>query len=242
VRWQHPEDGLVYPDQFIGIAEEHGMIDDLTHLVLAAALRQGGAWHAGGLPIQVAVNVSMDNLGALDLPDRIERDAAAAGMPLADLVLEVTESCLMKNPLASLDILTRLRLKNIGLSIDDFGTGHSSLAQLRDIPFTELKIDRSFVHGASRNPYMQAILEANLGLARQLGMKTVAEGVENEDDWHLLRACGCDVAQGYLVARPMAAADLPGWLEQWESRRGALMAGITPPPNLPTCPHAFPAP
>ncbi|RJG02460.1 EAL domain-containing protein [Noviherbaspirillum sedimenti] len=224
VRWQHPDDGLVEPDQFIGIAEDHGMIDDLTRMVLGAALRQGGAWHAGGLPLQVAVNISMDNLGALDFPDVVERAAAAAGMPLTHLVLEVTESCLMKDPLSPLDILTRLRLKRIGLSIDDFGTGHSSLAQLRDIPFTELKIDRSFVHGASRNAYLQVILEASLGMARQLGMKTVAEGVEESEDWHLLRACGCDVAQGFLVARPMAAAELPGWLREWETRRGELTA------------------
>ncbi len=223
VRWQHPDDGLIYPDQFIGIAEEHDMIDDLTRTVLGAALRQAGVWHANGLPLQVAVNISMDNLNALDFPDMVEREAAAAGMPLTHLVLEVTESRLMKDPLSPLDILTRLRLKHIGLSIDDFGTGHSSLAQLRDIPFTELKIDRSFVHGASRNAYLQAILEANLGMARQMGMKTVAEGVEEEEDWHLLRAYGCDVAQGYLVAKPMAAAELPGWLRDWETRCGALL-------------------
>jgi EAL domain-containing protein (putative c-di-GMP-specific phosphodiesterase class I)/ActR/RegA family two-component response regulator len=227
VRWQHPDDGLVEPEQFIDIAEEHGLIDDLTHRVLAAALRQGGAWHADGLPLQVAVNISMENLGALDFPDMVEREAAVAGMPLTHLVLEVTESRLMKDPLSPLDILTRLRLKHIGLSIDDFGTGHSSLAQLRDIPFTELKIDRSFVHGASRNAYLQVILEASLGMARQMGMKTVAEGMEERADWDLLRACGCDVAQGYLVGKPMPAAELPTWLQDWESRRGELTASPT---------------
>lgn len=224
VRWQHPDDGLVEPDQFIGIAEEHGLIDDLTRTVLTTALHQGGAWHAGGLPLQVAINISMDNLDSLDFPDMVEREAAAAGMPLTHLVLEVTESRLMKDPLSPLDILTRLRLKHIDLSIDDFGTGHSSLAQLRDIPFTELKIDRGFVHGASRNAYLQAILEASLGMARQMGMKTVAEGVEERADWDLLRASGCDVAQGYLVGKPMPAAELPGWLCEWENRRGALLA------------------
>lgn len=224
VRWQHPDDGLVEPDQFIGIAEEHGLIDDLTRTVLATALRQGGTWHAGGLPLQVAVNISMENLGALDFPDMVEREAAAAGMPLTHLVLEVTESRLMKDPLSPLDILTRLRLKRIGLSIDDFGTGHSSLAQLRDIPFTELKIDRGFVHGASHNSYLQVILEASLGMARHLGMKTVAEGMEEREDWDLLRTCSCDVAQGYLVGKPMAPADLPAWLLEWESRRGEMTA------------------
>ncbi|QAU32743.1 EAL domain-containing response regulator [Janthinobacterium sp. 17J80-10] len=222
VRWQHPDDGLVEPEHFVGIAEKHGLIDDLTRVVLVTALRHGGAWHAGGLPLQVAVNISMENLGVLDFPDMVEREAAAAGMPLTHLVLEVTESCLMKDPLSPLDILTRLRLKRIGLSIDDFGTGHSSLAQLRDIPFTELKIDRSFVHGASRNSYLQVILEASLAMARQLGMKTVAEGMEERADWNLLRTCSCDVAQGYLVGKPMPAADLPAWLREWEGRRGEL--------------------
>lgn len=224
VRWQHPDDGLVEPDRFVGIAEAHGMIDDLTRTVLTSALQQGGAWHAEGLPLQVAVNISMDNLGALDFPDVVESAAAAAGMPLTHLMLEVTESCLMKDSLSPLDILTRLRLKRIGLSIDDFGTGHSSLAQLRDIPFTELKIDRGFVHGASRNAYLRVILEASLGMARQLGMKAVAEGVEETEDWHLLRSCGCDVVQGFLVARPMAAAEMPGWRLEWERRRGELTA------------------
>lgn len=225
VRWQHPDDGMIYPDQFIHIAEGHALIDDLTRTVLTTALRQAGAWHASNLPIQLAVNVSMDNLNALDFPDRVEREADAAGVPLADLMLEVTESRLMKDPLAALDNLTRLRLKRVNLSIDDFGTGHSSLVQLRDIPFTELKIDRSFVHGASRDPNLRAILDANLGLARELGIKTVAEGVEEVEDWYLLRAFGCDVAQGYLIAKPMAAEDVPGWLQEWEGRRRVLMEG-----------------
>lgn len=224
VRWQHPDDGLVEPDQFISMAEEHGMINDLTHMVLVAALRQAGDWHASGLPLQVAVNISMDNLDALDFPDVVEREAASAGLPLTHLMLEITESCLMKDPLSPLDILTRLRLKRIGLSIDDFGTGHSSLAQLRDIPFNELKVDRSFVHGASQNTHLQIILESSLHMARQLGMKTVGEGVEERQDWDLLRNRGCDVAQGYLVARPLAAAGLPDWLREWESRRGELTA------------------
>lgn len=120
----------------------------------------------------------------------------------------------MKDPRAQLDILTRLRLKGIRLSIDDFGTGYSSLAQLRDVPFDELKIDRSFVHDAAADPALRAILEASLGLAQQLGLKTVAEGIEKREDWDLLRASGCDMAQGYLMASPMAGEELLGWLGQ----------------------------
>ena len=227
VRWRHPRDGLVFPDQIISMAEEHGLIDDLTRAVLISALHQARLWQEAGLHLHVAVNVSMDNLGTLEFPDWVARAAGEAGVPLTSLVLEVTESRLMKDPLAPLDILTRLRLKRIGLSIDDFGTGHSSLAQLRDIPFDELKVDRGFVHGASRDASLRAIFEASLGMARQLGMKTVAEGVEDRDDWDFLRAAGCDLAQGYFIARPMPAADLPGWMADWESRRRELAASTS---------------
>lgn len=218
VRWRHHEDGLVFPDQFIAIAEKHALIDELTRTVLTAALHQARLWQDVGLHLRIAVNVSMDNLDSLGFPDFVARAACDAGVPSTSLVLEVTESRLMKNPLAVLDILTRLRLKHIGLSIDDFGTGHSSLTQLRDIPFDELKIDRSFVHGAWRDASLRAIFEASLGMARQLGMKIVAEGVEDREDWGFLRAVGCDMAQGYFIGRPMLAADLPGWIQNWQAR------------------------
>ena len=224
VRWLHPEDGLVFPDQFIGTAEETGLIDDLTRTVLTGALRQASAWQDAGLNLQVAVNVSMDNLGSLEFPDFVAQTVAQAGVPSDRLTLEITESRLMKDPLAALDILTRLRLKHIGLSIDDFGTGHSSLAQLRDIPFDELKVDRGFVHGTCRDSSIRAIFEASLGMAQQLGMKTVAEGVEDRDDWDYLRACGCDTAQGYFIAKPMPAADLTSWMNTWEIRCRELAA------------------
>ncbi|WP_137890671.1 EAL domain-containing response regulator [Ramlibacter sp. 2FC] len=219
VRWQHPEDGLVYPDRFIGLAEEHGLIDALTRVVLSDALRQARRWRDAGLDLHLAVNVSMDNLAVLEFPDFVTRTARAAGVPLSALVLEVTESRLMKDPLASLDILIRLRLKRVGLSIDDFGTGHSTLAQLRDIPFDELKVDRSFVQGASRSAALQSILEASLNMARQLGIKTVAEGVEDLDDWSFLRQVGCEQAQGYFIARSMPGGDVQAWVADWEQRR-----------------------
>lgn len=224
VRWNHPQDGLVFPDQFISTAEENGLIDALTRTVLTNALRQARIWQDAGLHLHVAVNVSMDNLGSLEFPDSVARMAAQAGVLLEGLVLEVTESRLMTNPLASLDILARLRLKRIGLSIDDFGTGHSSLSQLRDIPFDELKVDRSFVHGASHDSSLRTIFEANLGMARQLGMTTVAEGVEDRDDWEYLRAAGCDIAQGYFIAKPMPAAKLAHWMTEWEMRWRQLVS------------------
>jgi EAL domain-containing protein (putative c-di-GMP-specific phosphodiesterase class I)/DNA-binding NarL/FixJ family response regulator len=224
VRWQHPLAGRGFPDQFIGMAEEHGLIDALTTAVLGSALRQARAWHDAGLPVKMAVNVSMDNLAALEFPDAVEREANAAGVALRDLVLEVTESRLMNDPRGPLDILTRLRLKRIGLSIDDFGTGHSSFAQLRDIPFDELKLDRSFVNGAAADPSLTAIVDATLALAHQLGMRAVAEGVEDRGDWDFLRRRGCDVAQGYFIAKPMPARDFPAWHAAWQQRRPGLVA------------------
>ena len=175
----------------------------------------------------MAVNISMDNMAALDFPDLVSQWAHEAGVDLSSVMLEVTESRLMKDVRAPLDILTRLRLRRVGLSIDDFGTGHSSLAQLRDIPFDELKLDRSFISGAAEDSALRAIVEATLAMARQLGMKSVAEGVETRADWDFLRALGCDVAQGYFIARPMSGTDVLGWRMGWEQRRPELTAGAT---------------
>jgi EAL domain-containing protein (putative c-di-GMP-specific phosphodiesterase class I) len=223
VRWEHPEDGMVFPDAFIGLAEEGGIVDALTRPTLQRALAQARAWRDQGLVLHVGVNVSMDDLFDLSFPDFVVGAITAAGVPVESLVLEITESRLMKNALASLDILTRLRLKHIDLSIDDFGTGHSSLAQLRDIPFDELKIDRGFIHGASTNPSNRAIVEASLGMAHHLGMHSVAEGVEDVDDWTLLRTLGCDFAQGYFIARPMPGDAIVDWVRTWEPRRLQLI-------------------
>lgn len=228
VRWLHPEAGLVAPDRFIGIAEAHGLIDALTHEVLVTALAQTRRWLDQGLALHLAVNVSMDNLAVLDFPDQVAQLAHEAGVPPTSLTLEVTESQLMKDVRAPLDILTRLRLKRIGLSIDDFGTGHSSLAQLRDIPFDELKLDRSFVNGASKDPALRAIAQSTLAMARQLGMQSVGEGVEDRADWDFLCEMGCDVAQGYFIARPMPGADLAAWMADWAPRSAALLSAVRP--------------
>ncbi len=226
-RWRQPDGELIGPDRFVPVAEQHGLIDALTRVVLVNALRQVRTRREAGLDLHVAVNVSMANLDDLDFPDFIAREATRADVPLTSLVLEVTESRLMVDPLAPLDILSRLRLKHIELSIDDFGTGYSSLAQLRDLPFVELKVDRGFVHCACREPDLCAIFEASLGMARQLGLRTVAEGVENADDWRFLRDSGCDLAQGYFIARPMPAMAVAGWATEWRERYPVLLAGRT---------------
>ena len=222
VRWQHPQHGVVVPDRFVGVAEEGGLIDDLVRVVLHQALADSRRWHDAGLRLSVAVNVSMDNLMRLDFPDHVAQAAQQAGVPLSQLMLEVTESRLMRDPRSTIDTLTRLRLKRVSLSIDDFGTGHSSLTQLRDLPFDELKVDKSFVHGAWRDDALRSIVESNLTMARQLGMGTVAEGVEDRHDWDFLRQAGCRLAQGYFIARPMPAGQLLDWLAAWNVRRRAL--------------------
>jgi EAL domain-containing protein (putative c-di-GMP-specific phosphodiesterase class I)/FixJ family two-component response regulator len=218
VRWQHPSDGLVYPDSFIGLAEERGLIDALTMQVLAISIAQAKRWRELGLAPCIAVNVSMDNLVRLDFPERVLALLAQHGLEPEVLRLEVTESRLLKDQRPPLDILTRLRLNRIGLAIDDFGTGHSSLAQLRDLPFDELKIDRGFVHGCSQSSTRRAIVRASIEMAHQLGMQTVAEGVEDAADWDTVREAGCDVAQGYYIARPMTADLLPGWAAGFAKR------------------------
>lgn len=223
VRWRHPTDGLVFPDQFISIAEEHGLIDDLTRVVLSAALCQSKIWREAGCPLRVAVNLSMDNLVSLNFLDDIIELTNQAGVPPQELVLEVTESRLMSDQRVPLEILTRLHLKRFRLSIDDFGTGNSSLTQLRDIPFVELKIDQSFVHGAWANETQRAMFNASHGLAKQLKMEAVAEGVEDRADWDFVRQQGCDLAQGYFIARPMPAENLPAWLNEWAARRSDLV-------------------
>jgi EAL domain-containing protein (putative c-di-GMP-specific phosphodiesterase class I)/FixJ family two-component response regulator len=214
-RWQHPRDGLVFPDRFIALAEETGLINQLTDAVLHATLREARCWQDTGVTLTIAVNVSMDNLTRLDFPEKVMTALDKTGVAPQQLVLEVTETQLIKDRMAALDIMTRLRLKQIGLSIDDFGTGSASFLQLRDLPFTELKIDRGFVHGAASDSGRRAIFDASLKIARDLGLKTIAEGAEDAEDWHFLRGTGCDCVQGYVIARPMPGRALPAWIKSW---------------------------
>lgn len=223
VRWQHPRDGLVAPDRFVPVAERSGQIDALTQVVLAAAMRQAAQWREQGRCFKVAVNISMQSLASLAFADLVMDALSRSQVPPAALVLEVTETALMQDPRVPLDILNRMRLRRVGLSIDDFGTGNASLAQLRDIPFDELKIDRGFVHGASTDRLLRAILGASLGMAKRLGMSCVAEGVEDRADWDFLSALGCTQAQGYFIARPMPAAALQAWEREWQQRCGELI-------------------
>jgi len=211
VRWPRPDGSMIWPDAFIPAAEEHGLIDAVTRTVFRSAVEQGGVWRAAGKELKIAVNISMDNLKDVDFPEFIVEHAEATGIGTKNVTLEVTESQLMQDILTPLEILTRRRLKGIALSIDDFGTGFSSMEQLKRIPFTEMKIDRAFVNGAVNDPAALAILESSVDLAKKLDMSVVAEGVENQDDWDLVARLGVDLVQGYFVAKPMPAEEFGDW-------------------------------
>ena len=219
VRWRHPHDGLVFPDQFIPVAEAEGLISALTRVVLEDAIRQARHWRDRGLTLNVAVNVSMEDLSDIAFSDFAAEQVDLHEVPPRSIILEITEGRLMQDFATALHILSRLRLKRFRLSIDDFGTGNSSLAQLRDLPFDELKIDHSFTHNAGQDARLRAIFEGSREMAKQLQMEVVAEGVEDERDWDFLIATGCDIAQGYFISHPLPAEDLPAWHEQWQQRR-----------------------
>lgn len=205
VRWQHPGRGLIRPDQFIPLAEESDLIDPLTNWVFAAAAKQASAWRQQGLALDVAINVSAKNLRDIRLPDRFARQCEEFGISPDSLTLELTETSAMRDAVHMMDVLTRLRVKGFKLSIDDFGTGYSSLIQLRKMPFSELKIDLSFVMHMLTDKDCRIIVEAIIDLAHKLLLETVAEGIESELVWNALLGLGCDRGQGYYLGRPMAA-------------------------------------
>lgn len=217
VRWQDTERGMMGPGALIPVAEESGLINDLTEVIFKAAMAQSGAWLAQGLDFKVSVNVSIENLDQLDFPDFVVNTAAQEGVLPSSVILEVTESRIMADVLKPMEILTRLRMKGVGLSIDDYGTGASSMQQLRRIPFTELKIDREFVAGAPTDDEARAMLVSSVNLGKDLGLTTVAEGVETQEEWDLIASLGVDVVQGYFVAKPMPGEEIAAWIEGYLS-------------------------
>jgi diguanylate cyclase (GGDEF)-like protein/PAS domain S-box-containing protein len=221
VRWHHPQQGLIYPDQFITLAEHVGVIKPLTLWVLTEATRQGFAWRRAGLEITVAVNLSVRNLHDLHLPDWIAGMLATSQLPPEGLNLEITESAIMADPARAMEILTRLRGMGIRLSIDDFGAGYSSLSYLKKLPVTEVKVDKSFIIGMSGNVDDAVIVRSTIDLAHNLGLKVAAEGVESQAVLDRLIAMGCDQAQGYFISRPIPAPELARWLSDspWGMKR-----------------------
>jgi PAS domain S-box-containing protein len=210
-RWQ--SDGpLVPPDAFIVAAERHDLIGPLSEMLLTKALVGGARLADEGFPLTVAVNVSANWLSDVRLPEFVLASIHATGFKAEHLVLEITETGVMADMATALDVMTRLRLKGFKLSIDDFGTGYSSLEQLQRIPFSELKLDRSFVRGAAEKPAARAILSSTLEMAKKLKLATVAEGVETQQDLDLVRGLGCDLVQGWFVAKAMPLDELIKWL------------------------------
>ena len=220
VRLEHPARGLLRPSAFVALAEESGLIGELTEAVMCETFACGARWFAGGMPLQVAVNISPFQLNDEKLPESLEAWAGAFRLPPERITLEVTETWISDDSVATLDTLTRLRLRGFQLSIDDFGTGYSTMSQLNDIPYSEMKLDQSFVRNATLDSEARAIVESSIELGHKLGMRVVAEGIERQEDWDLISELGCDQGQGYFLARPMQPDDLPGWIERWNATRG----------------------
>ena len=220
VRWQHPQRGMVPPDAFLPVAEQTGLIEPLTRWVLATALGQIGRWKDAFAGLTMAVNVSARNIGRPDFPDTVAAALAAAGVEPERLVLEITETALMADPEVAADVLARISATGVRVSVDDFGQGQTSLGYLSRLPLHELKIDKAFVTDLPDNSAHAAIVRSVVDLGHNLGLQVVAEGVETHEAVGILTATGCDVAQGYLLARPMPPGDLPDWLAG--HRSGAL--------------------
>jgi EAL domain-containing protein (putative c-di-GMP-specific phosphodiesterase class I) len=227
VRWRHPTRGIIRPDQFIGLAEETGLINRLTDWVVTAAATQAATWRVDNLAlaVAVAVNISASDVEDLDLPERLEQRCHDAGIDPAFLTLELTETGAMREAVQMMDVLTRLRLKGFKLSIDDFGTGYSSFVQLQKLPFSEIKIDSSFVMKMTSNHGCRVITEIIIDLAKKLGLTCVAEGVEEQAALDSLIEMGCDMVQGYHLSRPLAAALIPDFVRDYEAAWGQGAAG-----------------
>jgi EAL domain-containing protein (putative c-di-GMP-specific phosphodiesterase class I) len=222
-RWDHPALGAIEPGTFVPLAERFGSIDALTEWVIAAALRQWCEWRDQGLVTSLAFNISALTLRDVHFPDHLDRQCRVFGVPCERITIEVTEGA-TQHVIRLLDTLTRFRIKGFQVSLDDFGTGYSSLLQLRQLPYTELKIDQCFVRDAAESRESRLIIEAVVGLAHGLGLSATAEGVEDAATMKLLEALGCDQAQGYFVAEPMRGTELVPWLMERGSDRVAARA------------------
>ena len=211
-RWHHPERGLLSPDEFIPLAERSNLLRPMTLYLLDSALRQCNAWRVCGLEVSVAVNLSMQNLIDLRLPNDLARLLTSWRLPPGSLELEITESTIMADHRRAMTILTRLNKMGVTLTVDDFGTGYSSLAYLQSLPVSSIKIDKSFVLSMAEDPGNATIVQSTIDLGHNLGLRVVAEGVENEETYNKLAALGCDYAQGYFLSRPLSPDKATAWL------------------------------
>ncbi len=217
LRWRREDGILLGPGSIVPIAEASGLIHVLTKKIFVTAVEQVAQWSAAGKNWKVSCNFSIDDLSSPDIVSLVEETLASFNVSPEQIILDVTESKLAQDSSLILEQLTRIRLRGIGLSIDDFGTGFSSMEQLRKFPFTELKIDRAFVFGASSQPAAKAIFESSVELVHRMAMVAVAEGAETEEDLLLCRELKVDLIQGYLIARPMPAEQVVEWEMSRES-------------------------
>ncbi|HEX8977643.1 MAG TPA: EAL domain-containing protein [Solirubrobacteraceae bacterium] len=233
VRWQHPQMGLIPPAAFVQTVEQTGLIGPLTRHVLESAIAECATWRKGGRDLSVAVNLSVRNLLDRDLPREIERLLTTYGLPADALQLEITESMIMSDPDRAVATVTRLSALGVRMSVDDFGTGYSSLANLRRLPIDELKIDRSFVSPMLTDESDFIIVRSTINLGHDLGLKIIAEGVEDAATLQKLALLGCDLAQGYHLSRPLASVDFDRWLLDAAPVTPPRLSLAAPPPELP---------
>lgn len=227
VRWSHPSRGVLPPAEFLDRLTEEGLMSALTDHMVTAAVAQAAKWHRAGENLTVSVNFTASSLLELSLPDHLVDLCRKEQLPPELLVLEVTETEAMRDVTRTMDVLLRMRIRNIGVSIDDFGTGHSSLRELQRMPFSEMKIDKSFVLDMASSKDCAVIVNSIIDLGRNLGLKVTAEGVENEQTWNILAERGCAYAQGFFMARPMPADQFDDWLVKW--RAGKIGQSPAPP-------------
>lgn len=211
VRWQHPEKGLLLPENFIPLAEKYQLMNLLTEEILMLAIKEYKKIIDSGINIKISINLSAQNVNDLSMPEKLEALLTSKNIDPNKVILEITESALMNKTSDSLDILNRLRMKGFSLSIDDFGTGYSSLVKLYQAPFTELKIDQHFILRSATDHDAKAIVRICILLAKELSMKTVAEGVETKEIWDELKNMGCDIAQGNFILEPMITDNFILW-------------------------------
>jgi EAL domain-containing protein (putative c-di-GMP-specific phosphodiesterase class I) len=217
MRWQHPERGLLSAGAFLPLIEDNFLFDELTAIMLEKSIVQCRRWQGDSVNVPVSVNLSPDLLRDTGIAERIEAKVLEHSLPAHRLIIEVPEAAIAHDVGEALENLVQLRVKGFGLAIDDFGTGHCDRDQLERIPANELKIDRMVLAGAAHRPALKALMQQSIELARDLNLKAVAEGVENQEEWDLVNELGCDMAQGYFIARPMAGDDLVAWLHAWTS-------------------------
>lgn len=215
IRWAHPTRGILPPIDFLDEIVNEGLMQPMTEHVLNTAVNQVAKWHHAGEDLTVSVNITASSLLELSLPDRITEMCTQHQIPPEKLVLEVTETEAMRDVTRTMDVLLRMRIRNIGVSIDDFGTGHSSLRELQRMPFSEMKIDKSFVMDMVNNRDNMVIVNSIIDLGHNLGLKIIAEGVEDIRTWRMLAERKCDFAQGFYMAKPMPAEEFNRWLTSW---------------------------